>query len=95
MGSDGLDRTVISESEIEESLREQIARSSQGEFKADEIPVDAALLDEAFIDSIHSVKFLAFIEEEYGVRIKAVALVGELASLRALVEHIHSESTKC
>lgn len=81
-------KSVASAQVIEEELRLQVANHSQGEFSIDDIPTDAALFDEAFIDSISSVKFLSFIEQNYGVKIKEVALVGNLASIEALAEHI-------
>jgi acyl carrier protein len=77
-----------SAADIAQVLLEHVANGSQGEFSPEDIPSDAGLFDEAFIDSISSIKFLDFISDRYGVDIDEVELVGRLGSVDALVQHI-------
>ena len=84
-------KPLVPSREIELVLLEQIANSSQGEFGVDDIPIDAALFDEAYIDSINSVEFLVFIEECYGVSINEMELLRNLVSVKKLAEYIFAE----
>ena len=53
----------------------------------------ASLIDHGYLDSLSAASFLAQIEEEYGIEITEVDLVGRLASLEALARHLHREGT--
>ena len=49
------------------------------------------LYDAGYVDSQSSVALLAFIEEEWGLVISEVDLVGRLSSLDALARHLRND----
>jgi acyl carrier protein len=84
-------RRIGSENEVRERLRVQLATLSDGKLSAEAIDPAAGLLDHGYLDSLSAATFLAQIEEEYGIEIREVDLVGRLASLEALARHLHRE----
>ena len=86
-------RRIGSEDEVRERLRGQLATLSDGKLSAEAIDPAAGLLDHGYLDSLSAATFLAQIEEEYGIEITEVDLVGRLASLEALARHLHREGT--
>jgi acyl carrier protein len=72
-------------------LRGQLARLSDGKLDAEAIDPAASLLDHGYLDSLSAATFLAQIEDEYGVEVSEVDLVGRLQSLEALARHLHRE----
>ena len=84
-------RRIGSEDEVRERLRGQLATLSDGKLSAEAIDPAAGLLDHGYLDSLSAATFLAQIEEEYGIEITEVELVGRLASLEALARHLHRE----
>jgi acyl carrier protein len=74
-------------------LRLQVATLSDGRLAADAIDPAAHLFDHGYLDSLSAATFLAQIEDDYGIAITEVDLVGRLASLEALARHLHREAT--
>jgi acyl carrier protein len=85
-------RTVGSVGEVCERLRGQLASLSDGKLRAEAIDPTASLFDHGYLDSLSAATFLAQIEDEYGVAITEVDLVGRLRSLDALAQHLHREA---
>ena len=79
--------------EVRERLRSQLAKLSDGRLSVEAIDPAASLIDHGYLDSLGAATFLAQIEEDYGIEITEVDLVGRLASLEALARHLHREAT--
>ena len=80
-------------SDVRERLRSHLATLSDGKLSVEAIDPAASLIDHGYLDSLSAATFLAQIEEEYGIEITEVDLVGRLASLEALARHLHREET--
>ncbi len=79
--------------DVRERLRSRLATLSDGRLSVEAIDPAASLIDHGYLDSLSAATFLAQIEEEYGIEITEVDLVGRLASLEALAIHLHREAT--
>ena len=51
-----------------------------------------SLLDHGYLDSLSAASFLAGIENEYGVVVSEVDLLGPLQSLEQLARYVHDEA---
>ncbi len=56
------------------------------------IDPQANLFDERYLDSLGATELLAFIEEQYGVRLEADRLLSDLSSLQALATCVATEA---
>jgi acyl carrier protein len=74
-----------------EQLCAFVALQSDGEVTADAVPTHARIYDDGVIDSIGAAAMLAFVEDRYDVEVDEVELVGRLATLAALAEHVCRE----
>ena len=72
-------------------LRDFVVEKSDGVLEARAIDPAEHLYDAGYVDSQSSVALLAFIEEEWGLVISEVDLVGRLSSLDALARHLRSD----
>jgi acyl carrier protein len=77
---------------VVESLRECLARSSDGKLEDAQIDVRGHLFDSGYLDSLRSADLIAFVESRYRVRIDERELVGRLCTLEALAREIQGRS---
>lgn len=77
---------------VVESLRECLARSSDGKLEVEQIDVRGHLFDSGYLDSLRSADLIAFVESRYRVRIDERELVGRLCTLEALAREIQGRS---
>ncbi len=76
---------------VREALGCHLARLSEGRISRDQIDPAASLLDRGYLDSLSAAAFLALIEDEYGVSVSEVDLLGPLRSLDDLARHVQAE----
>jgi acyl carrier protein len=77
--------------EIVEELRRKLVELSEGRLDFEEIDPSVSILDYGYVDSLSSVRLLAFIEDRYGVEVPEVELVGRADSLERLAAAIERE----
>jgi acyl carrier protein len=78
--------------EVESSLRRFFAERSGGALEPEAIDRNAHLFDAGYVDSMNSLTLLDFIEEQHGVTVPEVDLVGGLSTLSALAEYVAERS---
>lgn len=74
--------------DVTAELKQCLVRESDGKLRMDEIETGVHLFDFGYLDSLSAVAFLGFIEEQYGIAVSEVDLVGRLCTLDALSLHI-------
>jgi acyl carrier protein len=74
--------------DVLEALRAKIVELSGGQLTLENVDPAGALFDDGYIDSLSAAKLIAFIDQQYGVEITELDLVGELFNLGALARSI-------
>ena len=77
---------------VRERLRKELAALSDGKLAGEEIDPGVSLLDHGYLDSLSAAVFLAGIEDEYGVVVSEVDLLGPLQSLEQLARYVNDEA---
>ncbi len=77
---------------VRDRLRIQLAALSDGSLSGEEIDPTVSLLDHGYLDSLSAAAFLAGIEDEYGVVVSEVDLLGPLQSLEQLARYLQDEA---
>ena len=77
---------------VRERLRNELAALSDGKLAGEEIDPAVSLLDHGYLDSLSAASFLAGIENEYGVVVSEVDLLGPRQSLEQLARYVHDEA---